>query len=163
MSAASYAAWVVKNRERRRELDRLYRERNLDKCKERDRRKRLKSGDKIDARVKKWCAANTERRREHQSKWKKNNRHLVNSDEARRRAIKLAASVPWADQEKIAAIYREAARLTLLTGIKHHVDHIIPLRGRLVCGFHHEGNLQILVDYENYRKNNAFVPFVINY
>ena len=55
------------------------------------------------------------------------------------------------------AIYREARRLSKETGVAHHVDHIIPLKGDLVSGLHVEGNLQILTASENLRKHNRFV------
>lgn len=73
---------------------------------------------------------------------------------AKRRASKRRATVPWANQSAIAAIYADAARLTLETGIKHHVDHFYPLVSPLVCGLHVEHNLQILKDTENMQKHN---------
>ena len=35
----------------------------------------------------------------------------------------------WAEMSKIKAIYKESRRLTAQTGIKHVVDHIVPLMG----------------------------------
>jgi hypothetical protein len=58
------------------------------------------------------------------------------------------ATPPWADKEKIKAIYDEAARTGLV------VDHEIPLRGKLVCGLHVENNLQLLDSTTNVRKYN---------
>ena len=69
---------------------------------------------------------------------------------------RIRATPPWANFEKIRAIYDEAARLTWLTGVEHTVDHQIPLRNPLVCGLHNEFNLQVLPKYLNDRKGNAF-------
>lgn len=55
----------------------------------------------------------------------------------------------WADLDKIKEIYLECPE-----GM--HVDHIIPLRGKLVSGFHIESNLQYLSAIDNIRKNNSF-------
>jgi hypothetical protein len=63
---------------------------------------------------------------------------------------------PWADKVAIRKIYQEARKLTIATGIKHEVDHIIPSNHPLVCGLHVETNLQILTESENIAKSNSF-------
>ena len=75
---------------------------------------------------------------------------------ARRVAAKLNRTPPWADMDAISAVYEAARKLSAETGIEHHVDHKIPLQGRLVSGLHVANNLQILTGSDNCRKGNRF-------
>ena len=94
--------------------------------------------------------------------WKKANPDKVRALRAvhghRRRAFKLHATPKWVDWGAITAIYLECARITKETGIKHHVDHIVPLVNKGVCGLHVHWNLQIITAEENYAKNNKLIP-----
>jgi hypothetical protein len=73
----------------------------------------------------------------------------------RLRKINLKQACPtWANLKQIQEIYAKAAKLTKETGLRHHVDHIIPLRGKNVCGLHVPCNLQVLTAVENLRKSN---------
>lgn len=60
----------------------------------------------------------------------------------------------WANKDAIAAIYAQCRERTKLSGIPHQVDHVIPLRGKTVCGLHVESNLQIIPADTNLRKRN---------
>jgi len=112
------------------------------------------------ARAKSYRQANPEKVKEASRKWQLNNpekhRAIKLKLHAKRRAIKKNALPAWANQTKIAEFYKEAIRLTAVTGIPYHVDHIIPLLGKNVCGLHVEGNLQVITADENIRKNNRF-------
>ena len=74
----------------------------------------------------------------------------ANAWNARARAKALGALPSWAIHEDIEKVYAKAARLGL------EVDHIIPLRGKEVCGLHVEDNLRLLTKLENQRKGNRF-------
>ncbi len=58
--------------------------------------------------------------------------------------------------EEIRGIYEEAERLTKATGIKHSVDHDIPLRGKMVSGLHVHTNLKAIPLVDNIRKGNRY-------
>jgi uncharacterized protein YdaU (DUF1376 family) len=76
-----------------------------------------------------------------------------------RRARKLNATPPWTtkeDRDAIAAVYAHAAMQTASTGVKHEVDHIVPLQGEKVCGLHVAWNLQVLTAERNRAKSNTW-------
>lgn len=78
----------------------------------------------------------------------------------RRNAAKLKAIPPWASHDAIARHYKNARYLTEVTGHQHHVDHIIPLRGKTVCGLHVENNLRAIPHFLNTRKGNKLTTEV---
>lgn len=53
--------------------------------------------------------------------------------------------------------YELAAMRTAMFGFPWHVDHVLPLRGKLVSGFHTPYNLQVIPAVDNLRKSNRMV------
>jgi hypothetical protein len=106
---------------------------------------------------KQWYQKNKEHRATTYAAWVRNNRHIVNAVIMKRTVMKRRAMPTWADQAAILAVYQHAVRLTTETGIKHVVDHIVPLQNSLVCGLHIAGNLQVLTAAANRQKSNHFV------
>lgn len=107
-----------------------------------------------------WKNNNPERKREidyeYGKKWRVANKGRVSAATRKRQAAKVNATPAWADMSAIERIYEECVLRTELTGIKHEVDHIIPLQNDRVCGLHCENNLQVLPATENRHKWNTF-------
>jgi len=119
----------------------------------------------------KWQRENRDKRRIITTRWRANNSEKIKTSTVARRlaapwkwaaqvvarrCAKAARTPQWADLKKIRAIYAEAARIQSDTGRRMHVDHVIPLRGKLVCGLHIAENLRIVPAEVNWAKNNAF-------
>lgn len=88
--------------------------------------------------------------------YSKNPEKILAYNAVRKYRVKLA-SPKWLSKEQkqqMRDIYIEAKLLTKNTEIPHHVDHIVPLKGKLVCGLHVPWNLQILTAEQNLRKRN---------
>src|SRR3954467_6468616 len=88
--------------------------------------------------------------------YKRDNPDKVYADCRWRQATKLRATPAWVDRAAIAAVYVEAKRLERETGLRYHVDHIIPLRGKGVCGLHVPWNLRPIPARENYLKSSRY-------
>jgi hypothetical protein len=92
--------------------------------------------------------------------YKVSNAGKVNAATAKRRAAKLLATPKWLTPEQakqIEAFYVLAKELESITGIKHHVDHIVSLQGANVLGLHVPWNLQVIKAEDNIRKGNRLV------
>ena len=97
--------------------------------------------------------------------WKKANPEKITAHTASRRARKKQAQPPWLTEEHINQIidkYKNSKRMKKLTGIEHHVDHIVPLAGKNVCGLHVPWNLQVIPAKHNLEKNNRFDDWNLN-
>lgn len=106
------------------------------------------------ARNNRWRAKNPDAMRRIQEEHYQQNKPQYRARTALYRARKQQATPPWADLASIEAVYEAARRLTLATGYRHEVDHIVPLKGKNVCGLHVAENLQVLPMRKNRSKGN---------
>ena len=98
----------------------------------------------------KWQIENDAYRKQYAKNYRKKNKEHINFKNRTRKAM-LKQRIPrWANLDEIRSIYLNCPE-------NHHVDHIIPLCGDIVCGLHVEYNLQYLPAIENIRKHNLMV------
>jgi len=103
---------------------------------------------------------------ENRDRWREYNKKSFQnwSDEFRAKRLlqsnarhKRLRSIPW-EEELTSFVTEEAHHLRGLrdtsTGFKWHVDHIIPLNGKLVSGLHIWNNLAVIPMVDNLRKGN---------
>lgn len=105
-----------------------------------------------------WYLLNTERAIAAVAQYQKDNRHKDRAWQSKRRATRYQATPAWADLQAIEAVYKKAEVMTEQTGIPHHVDHIVPLQSKFVCGLHVPANLQIMEASANNSKGNRWWP-----
>jgi flagellum-specific peptidoglycan hydrolase FlgJ len=162
--------------------DKRYRLKHAEQKKARDKAYRAANREKLNAYFRKWRSEHLEqgraltkasrkrykarhpdRVREQNSRvvkaWKKKNPARAAALHTKAQAARRArmAAVAWSDNQAIRAIYDEAQRISRETGIKHHVDHIIPLKGKTVCGLHVSWNLRVIPGVENIRKGARLI------
>lgn len=104
-----------------------------------------------------WKKANPSSGRKSSANWKKNNPGHSSAIVAKRRADRIQRTPAWLTGEQLTAmdkLYKQAAWLTRITGVKWHVDHIVPLKGKNVSGLHIPNNLQVIPARENLKKGN---------
>ena len=108
-----------------------------------------------------WYKNNTEYAKEKMKavskRWKEENRDKYNAKAAKYRASKLQATPSWLTEEdfkKIETEYSLAVWTSLVMASSYHVDHIVPLQGKTVCGLHVPWNLRVIPATVNISKGN---------
>lgn len=132
---------------RHREYQRKWRLANLEKAQEKARKS-----------ARDWYWANEEQAKAYSRAygplWRKQNPGAALALSSRRRARKLQAMPNWLTDEhhdQMAKLYAAARQFGC------HVDHIVPLLGKTVCGLHVPWNLQILDPESNLKKGNRLL------
>ena len=106
----------------------------------------------VEAKNKAYYDADPEKCRAATDAWRAANPDRTAAMDGKANAIARGASVSDIyNVELCMPFYAEARRLTLETGILHHVDHIIPINKG---GLHCQTNLQVLTAAENLKKGD---------
>jgi hypothetical protein len=116
---------------------------------------RQNNKDNIKKSMKQYYKKNIEKYKKYNKQYCKENSDKINAKASKRRASKLQRTPTWASQSEIIMWY-EVAEVLSRSGVKFHVDHVVPLQGKTVSGFHVENNMQILPAYINISKHNQW-------
>lgn len=138
------------------EYKKQYTEKNKEVIKEKNAEYYLKNKEKINKRNKKYELKNQEKVRKRRKQWRKENPEKQAVHSSNRRARKRNATLNLDLNSQFNKIYSKRIKLQKNTGIKHNVDHIIPLKNDNICGLHVPWNLQILTFEENMIKGCKF-------
>jgi len=106
----------------------------------------------VEAVKKEWAKNNKDKVRKISSAWQSRNKDKSLAGANRRRARKLKAIPAWSNKDAVDFMYANAKLIEAETGEKIHVDHIIPLQGKDVCGLHCEHNLRFVMAEDNLKK-----------
>ena len=130
------------NPEKIKQMHQDWRKNNLVHDAKRKQQYRIVNAEKVKATYKEYYEANYPRMLA-----KRNKQH---ADKLKRTPAWLTPDELWLIDE----VYELAALRTKVFGFLWHVDHVIPLRGKLVSGFHTPYNLQVIPAVDNLRKSN---------
>lgn len=107
----------------------------------------------------KWQRANRDKTRASSRKYYSDNRskEIARSAEKRvKRNLARPAALTEEQANGIKSFYWLAQDLRAVTGEQYHVDHIVPLNGKSICGLHVPWNLQVLPADINLSKGNRY-------
>jgi hypothetical protein len=120
----------------------------------------LANPEKMKAYKDAWALKNKDAQANRLKQWKKDNPEKVLADFHKRRASKIKATPCWYG-EFDGFVMHEALRLARLrqsiTGVKWHVDHMIPLQAKEASGFHCASNIQVIPEWMNVSKANRML------
>ena len=136
------------------------REDNPEKVKEYKRRDYERHQQNILSRVSRWQKENHDKFLRRKRLWAQRNPGKARYYKSSRRASKQQAIPLWFsewDEFVIQESYSLASVREAESGMKWHVDHMIPLRARKACGLHCAANIQVIPAKMNLEKKNKLV------
>lgn len=160
-AAQSRRAYVEKNAEKIKVQQAAYRSKNKGKAKEYKAAYYLKNKAKIIADSVQRKRDNPQSARDSSKRYRKNHPKKVYALTRLKQAEKAQRVPSWLTPDDLwlmREIYDLAALRTELTQVKWEVDHIVPLRGRLVSGLHVPTNLRVVTQKENRYKSDQWNP-----
>ena len=149
--------YYEQNREKILEYQKQYAANNEEKLTRYMREYYEKNKEQVASQQHQYYLSNKDSIRKRMRTYQQENNEAILARSAERRANKLQATPSWADKQSILGMY-VLADLFSKTGVKMHVDHIIPLKSDKVCGLHCEDNLQLLPASDNIAKGNRHWP-----
>jgi hypothetical protein len=135
--------------------EREHRQENKEQLKEYYREWKQENRERLKEYKRKWYLENAQKEKERKRRWRQENADKKNATSAKRRAAKLQRTPAWANQEEI-TIWYEVAEVLSRSGVKFHVDHVVPLQGKIVSGLHVSENMQVLPASLNISKHNQW-------
>lgn len=135
------------------EYRRKWYELNKDHVHKRDSKYRANNKEMFSNATRKWQKENVERIKIMRKQWELKNKGKIAFYTRSRKSAKIQRTPKWSNQKLIQKIYDFSAYL----GSEFHVDHIVPLKGKMVCGLHTECNLQVIQAKENLKKHNKLI------
>jgi len=108
----------------------------------------------------KYRLKNKEKHSEYNKEWFSKNKAKASFYAMRRYTTIRKRTPKWVTEDDlwmISQAYDLAELRSKMFGFKWNVDHIIPLHGKNVSGFHVPNNLQVITALENSRKSNNFL------
>lgn len=120
---------------------------------------RNKNPDKVRETAKNYVLRNHEKEKLRHQTYRKNNLEKDAANAAGRRFARDKATPKWLSKEQkqeIVSFYALAKDCEVVSGQKYQVDHIVPLKGKNVCGLHVPWNLQVLPADINNSKGNRY-------
>ena len=145
--------WLEDNAEKVAKRQKTYYAENKELCLARVKASKAKKKQRYAEYQTSWRLENSEKLRELARAHRKAHPEIYREYKTRRRLIETQATPKWANLEAIREIYAFASAVP---GV--HVDHIVPLNSKIVCGLHCEANLQLLPAHANMSKGNRFWP-----